>query len=278
MKELGEILRSARENKGMSYEEIFEITKIQPRYLQAIEEGNLEVFPGEVYTKGSLRNFAKALGLDETVIMEKYYQLKGQSEAPCSKSKEVNKKKEKPLYTRGEGIWNNMALGLLLVLLVFAGIKIYQAYYIDDNPPVSQPAEHNDASNPSNNFQFPLENEDEVTEPEEENKEPEIQLVQEEDGRRYFYRLFNGEQIELEVEFTGLCWIRLNVDDQETIEATYQEGQTIEKAALNEVSILLGNPGGAKVRVNGLDVELSNLNNPITLTFNLQEEEMNDLR
>ncbi|PKM79564.1 MAG: hypothetical protein CVU88_05500, partial [Firmicutes bacterium HGW-Firmicutes-13] len=254
MKELGEILRSARENKGMSYEEIFETTKIQPRYLQAIEEGNLEIFPGEVYTKGSLRNFARAVGLDDVVIMEKYYQLKGKYEGPYSKDNDRDKKEERPLYTKGEGIWKNMVAGLLVVLLVFGGIKIYQAYFVDEHQAVNLPGDNN-VNDSLDDFNSPAEDEDDI-EPEEESKEPRIRLVQDKDGRDYVYSLIYGEKIELEVNFTELCWIRLTIDGQETVEGTYQSGQKIEREAAGGFTIRLGNPGGAEIRVNGLDVEL----------------------
>ena len=42
---IGEHLRLIRERKGLSYEQIFEITKIQPSILQGIEEGQSPVSP-----------------------------------------------------------------------------------------------------------------------------------------------------------------------------------------------------------------------------------------
>jgi cytoskeletal protein RodZ len=82
MKELGQMLREAREKKGMSLTEIQEATKIRLRYLEAIESGNLDVIPGEVYRKGFIVNYANAVGLDSETIIRKYQQLKTAGENP----------------------------------------------------------------------------------------------------------------------------------------------------------------------------------------------------
>ncbi len=81
MKELGLILREAREAKGLSLAEVHERTRISSRYLEAIEEGNFAVLPGDVYIKGFLQNYADCVGLDGGIITEKYKQLKAEKEA-----------------------------------------------------------------------------------------------------------------------------------------------------------------------------------------------------
>ncbi|HEY8464330.1 MAG TPA: RodZ domain-containing protein [Bacillota bacterium] len=82
MKEIGEKLRKAREMKNISLKEIQEITKIRLRYLEAIESGNLEIIPGEVYRKGFLTNYANAVGLDSEEIISEYNKLLKARETP----------------------------------------------------------------------------------------------------------------------------------------------------------------------------------------------------
>lgn len=60
----GEILKKAREDRGISLEEVSKATKIQEKFLRALEEGNYSVLPNEVYTRGFVRNYAQFLGLD----------------------------------------------------------------------------------------------------------------------------------------------------------------------------------------------------------------------
>ena len=69
---IGESLRSTREAKGISLEQAEEDTKIRKRYLQALEDGDYDVIPGQVYAKGFLRNYANYLGLDQEEVMLEY--------------------------------------------------------------------------------------------------------------------------------------------------------------------------------------------------------------
>lgn len=72
MRELGEYLRREREARGISLDEIQEITKIRVRYLEAIERGEFADIPGETYVRGFLRNYARAVGLDGQAVLERY--------------------------------------------------------------------------------------------------------------------------------------------------------------------------------------------------------------
>ncbi len=62
--ELGKKLRQVREQKMMSLEQVAAKTLIQPRILNAIEQGKLEQLPEPVYTHGFIRRYAEALDLN----------------------------------------------------------------------------------------------------------------------------------------------------------------------------------------------------------------------
>jgi cytoskeletal protein RodZ len=74
MDELGQILRQARENKGLTIEEAFEKTRINAQYLDAMENGEYSVLPSSTHTRGFLRNYARFLGLDPAPLLERYSQ------------------------------------------------------------------------------------------------------------------------------------------------------------------------------------------------------------
>lgn len=61
LKELGSRLRSIREAQGYTIEEITESTKIQTKYLAAIEEGDLERLPKGPYARGFVRQYCEYL-------------------------------------------------------------------------------------------------------------------------------------------------------------------------------------------------------------------------
>ena len=56
--QIGEQLKAARLEKQLSLDDIQEITKIQRRYLSAIEENNLSVLPGDFYVRAFIRQYA----------------------------------------------------------------------------------------------------------------------------------------------------------------------------------------------------------------------------
>lgn len=69
---LGEVLRSAREAKGVDLARVERDTKIRARYLSALESGGYRDLPGAVYTKGFLRNYGLYLGLDPEYLVDLY--------------------------------------------------------------------------------------------------------------------------------------------------------------------------------------------------------------
>lgn len=62
---VGQILRAAREQRGLSVEQIADMLKIRRIYLQAIEDSDWEELPELVYAQGFVRSYASFLGLDE---------------------------------------------------------------------------------------------------------------------------------------------------------------------------------------------------------------------
>jgi cytoskeletal protein RodZ len=69
---LGEVLRAARESKGVDLPRVERETKIRERYLSALERGEYRELPGSVYTKGFLRNYGAYLGLDPEYLIDLY--------------------------------------------------------------------------------------------------------------------------------------------------------------------------------------------------------------
>lgn len=69
MKTVGSILKKARQEKGWELSDVFAELKIQPRFLNALEEGNWAVFNSSVHAKGFLKNYAEHLGLNTDEIL-----------------------------------------------------------------------------------------------------------------------------------------------------------------------------------------------------------------
>lgn len=72
MDELGNILREAREAKGLTLSEVQEQTRINVKFLSAMENGQYNLLPTPVHVRGYLRNYARFLSLDPTPILDRY--------------------------------------------------------------------------------------------------------------------------------------------------------------------------------------------------------------
>jgi cytoskeletal protein RodZ len=77
---LGEKLRTAREAKAISFDQVSRETNIAGRYLEALEAENFSVFPGEPYVLGFLRNYGEYLGLNAQELLSLYRALKIQEQ------------------------------------------------------------------------------------------------------------------------------------------------------------------------------------------------------
>lgn len=80
MTELGQKLKEARGTKGLSIDQLHEITKIQKRHLVAIEEGNYDVLPGAFYARAFIKQYADAVGLSGEELLVEYQSTIPQSE------------------------------------------------------------------------------------------------------------------------------------------------------------------------------------------------------
>jgi cytoskeletal protein RodZ len=65
---VGERLRAAREEKGLSLEDIAAQTRIPQRHLESLEKSEWDALPAPTYSIGFAKSYASAVGLDRTEI------------------------------------------------------------------------------------------------------------------------------------------------------------------------------------------------------------------
>lgn len=66
------ILREARENRKLSLKDVARETNITPRYVDALENEDYSIFPGETYALGFLRSYSEYLNLDTEHLLNLY--------------------------------------------------------------------------------------------------------------------------------------------------------------------------------------------------------------
>lgn len=80
-------LEKLRVRRGVSLDSITEATKIGRHFLEAIEQEEFEKLPGGVFNTSYLRQYAAAVGIEDTKLLE-YYEACTRStddEAPAPK-------------------------------------------------------------------------------------------------------------------------------------------------------------------------------------------------
>ncbi len=69
---IGEQLRIAREERGISLREISDQTRISVHYLESIEANDYKRLPGGIFNRSFVKAYARSVGYDEKVAVEAY--------------------------------------------------------------------------------------------------------------------------------------------------------------------------------------------------------------
>ena len=72
MEPVGQYLRRAREKRRMSVEEISRSTRLPMDSVSRIETDRFDELPGEVFVRGFLKSYAKAVGLSPDDVLARY--------------------------------------------------------------------------------------------------------------------------------------------------------------------------------------------------------------
>ena len=119
---LGEVLRAARETKGVDLTRVERDTKIRERYLSALERGEYRELPGSVYTKGFLRNYGSYLGLDPEYLIDLY-----RLETSVATERPRVPSPPRPIATRGSRAFV-ITPGLVFAAVLTIGVGAFIAY------------------------------------------------------------------------------------------------------------------------------------------------------
>lgn len=124
--EIGTTLREARRRRNLDISQCEAATRIRARYLQALEEGHLDLIPAPVYVRSFLRTYAEFLEIDATPLLEEYayrHERRGPAgeEAAYHRVRQIRPRRFRPHMPGGQLTW--LALGGMLSVgvLVWVG-------------------------------------------------------------------------------------------------------------------------------------------------------------
>ncbi|ACK95887.1 DUF4115 domain-containing protein [Bacillus thuringiensis] len=275
MTELGQKLKEAREAKGLSIDQLHEITKIQKRHLVAIEEGNYDVLPGAFYARAFIKQYADAVGLNGEELLVEH-----QSTIPQSERREVpqvstgQKTQETMQKSSSWPVADHMPKILVALLVIAVGVVIWFVFQAltgkdDEKVPSAQsekievqkakdsPLDTKKAEEPKK--EEPKKEELKKEEPKKEEQpapptgQQEVKVVGT-TGKVSTLEIHNNKTLELEISAKGASYVDVKDDaGNEILNTTVQSGQTEKRdvSTLKEVRLNIGSAPNVEIKLNG---------------------------
>lgn len=135
---LGEKLREAREERGISLTEVAEQTRISPHYIESIERDDYKPLPGGIFNKGFIKSFAKYVGIDEQEALQDY----SRAIAANENTAELDQKLYKPEVLTDEYSTKSMiptVIGAIVILGIMTGGILFGLSYLNSTEDSSKP-------------------------------------------------------------------------------------------------------------------------------------------
>lgn len=253
-------LKAAREESDVSLQQIASQTRIDIKFLQAIEEGNFDVLP-EIYIKAFIKEYASHINLDAEETIEKFEAAKkgklkdkpkeetkvteektGEPQTDISPKREFGSEDKTSDITLGDQKLSPKNLKLILIIVVIAVLGlIYFLFFNDSGEEIIR--------------ETPFE---EIL------QEQEQQIQQAGDTERFEVQdeeatgqvASSSDSLNLRITAGDTCWVNVVIDkgnaDSEFI--LYPGGSRTVKAQEN-FDLVLGNSGGAQIYLNNSQLE-----------------------
>jgi cytoskeletal protein RodZ len=271
--ELGNRLKEAREAKGLSLDDVQEMTKIQKRYLAGIEEGRYDLMPGKFYVRAFIKQYAEAVGLDAEEIFREY-----KNEIPESHEDEIPQRMTRIEPTSRRTVSGGAsgkffdylpkiivaafiigAIFLVWLLIPKGGgneksgndhtVKVEQSKSVapvKENT-ISKKKEAKKEGKPSKTDNKNGNNKD----------NSQLKAVQS-NGRQTVYQLTNAKDFKISITTTGQSWIQVTDESGKSYFSNLlQKGQsqTFDLKGHNQAKIVVGFAPATVIKVNGQTVQ-----------------------
>lgn len=258
-----ETLKEQREKKGFSLQQISAKTRIDIKYLNAIEFGKFDVMP-EVYMRAFIKDYSDVIELDVGETLNKYEAAKSgkltegtpldaenvleEKDSPKAKMEFVSPEVgEKPMTNENLSKPVNPILITVAVVLVIL-LAIYFLFIKSSSTVIIREKPFNQVLNEKQRFE---------TEP-----VKKAETVPEKNGKT----VQNAKPFSLTLVTTDTVWLRLRIDNEIDKEFTLKPNEKHVISANDSIKLLVGNLGGIKFILNdksydfkGMKGEVQNL-------------------
>lgn len=128
---LGEKLRQAREERGLSISEVAEQTRISPLYLESIENNDYKILPGGIFNKGFVKSYAKHVGLNEQEALQDYAALMSQQGTDIAEESKTYRPEVLTDERSRLGLLPTLIFSVIILGLIVWGVMAFLRYYPD---------------------------------------------------------------------------------------------------------------------------------------------------
>jgi cytoskeletal protein RodZ len=237
---IGDTLAEARRQAGLTLTQVSQQTRIRESIIRSIEQGDFSSCGGDFYARGHIRSIAGVVGVDPVPLIREYDEEHG---APGNMRAAQIFEPATPIRIREP---KNLHLGRVLAVLVLAalGFGAYHLYTTHDA--------HSTASPPAR-----VHSNSAVT-------------AKTHDTKPGTHKTTPTGPPEAVIRLTAAqdCWVGLNSPTGKSLyEGTVLAGSTMTWHEKNPVSMVIGNPPGVTLTVNGRHQQMSKVN-VVTLSIN----------
>lgn len=220
---IGERLKSAREAKKISLEEVCRVTRIQRKTLDAIEEDRIDDILDPAYARIFIKKYAAFLGVNGSAIMEEYQAARpSEPERPLAVQTEITRHQQQ---ASAPSLWVPLGAGLValvgIAFLVYLSIDLFQN--LSSRPASDRPPARSASAEP---------------------KTPERPLL-----------VPRSKPLKLTIQATADVWIQVKADGAVIFQNVLSKGSQESWTAKNDLELWTGNAGAMKLSLNGKPLE-----------------------
>ncbi len=254
----------------MSLEDLQTVTKIQKRYLLAIEQGNYDIIPGKFYVRAFIKQYAEAVGLNPEQLFEEF-----RKDVPSTYNDEVSDKLSNIKPQRELPKPASKVLELLPTILIIGGILvviaiiyvIVQAVNHDSGQKNNQAAPQQseskyEVSKDSSLAKDQKKKEKTSSDAKEKSSKKDDSSKDDEtvslkatntEGSTTTYEVSGAEEMELTISASQASWLRVRDESGKVLKmGELKDGESFKTdlSDLSQVDIRLGNASGIDIKVN----------------------------
>jgi cytoskeletal protein RodZ len=259
--QLGKALKCYRERANITLEQIQKATKIRIKYLSGIEEGKFSDIPGgDVYVKGFLKNYCKAVGIESREVLSSYKKIKGENVNVAETLNKKNEENKTGLSLKRINFEHFMkkkyiTVVVLLLIIVFALFRLNKG---SNSPKVNNSVKRPPTISEDNNQRFVDGEENNEQNPKddlpvEHEKQPAVNLIEDSQSATVYEVLGTHINVELKI-IDDRCWVSVKRDDIADYEGILNQGDSKTLKADEILNIRIGNPQVVTIVANDEDL------------------------